>query len=216
MTALVRFDAACEYFAAVSADGRLRVWDTATSELRQECAPGDFAADGARATCIAWSRPARGAADGDAAGKVGKPPKHKRGAGLGRIALGADTGAVVVWDLATASLAVTLDSARAGHSQRVNDVLFDSHGATLFSAAEDKVVVQWHVANGEALRSWRPDKDGVRRLALAPDDSFLITAALTLKVRRDTRAARLARAAKPRSVAAPASPVRALAPHSPD
>ncbi|KAJ1625614.1 quinon protein alcohol dehydrogenase-like superfamily, partial [Pavlovales sp. CCMP2436] len=173
---LVKLDAACEYFAAVSADGRLRVWDTATSELRQECVPGDLGGDGARATCIAWSRPAGGG------GESAKKSKHKKGSGLGRVAIGADTGRIIVVDLATASLAATLDKARGGHSAHVHDLLFDSKGATLFSAADDKVVVQWHVASGEALRSWRPDKEGVRRLALSHDDSTLVTAALTLKL----------------------------------
>jgi hypothetical protein len=179
---LVRFDPACEYFAAVSADGRLRVWDTGTSELKQECVPADLGGDGARATCIAWSRAPAAAEPAAAKGKSPKAPR--RAVGLGRVALGCESGAVLVWDLSTASLAATLDKSRGGHGLRVNDVVFEhgGGGATLFSCGEDKAVIQWAVGSQEVLRSWRPDKDGVRRLLLSPDDALLVTAALTCKV----------------------------------
>jgi hypothetical protein len=53
------------------------VWDTATSELRQECVPGDLGGDGrgARATYIAWSRPACGRPDGSESAKKSNKSK---------------------------------------------------------------------------------------------------------------------------------------------
>ncbi|KAG6597813.1 WD40 repeat-containing protein [Phytophthora cinnamomi] len=77
------------HFAAVSEDGRLKLWDVAGGALLQELKERDHLSY--RYTCLAWTQ-----------GSSSKKSKKRSGASeLRLVALGASNGAVIVWDLAT-------------------------------------------------------------------------------------------------------------------
>lgn len=84
----------------------------------------------------------------------------KRGRDSGLLAVGTEGGSIVVWQLNTgealhcleAATKATADKAASGHVGRVNDIVFDSTGAFLFSCGEDKQVLQWSMKTGELVR----------------------------------------------------------------
>jgi U3 small nucleolar RNA-associated protein 5 len=80
--------ASCEYFAFVTNDGRLRLWETSTNTLKQEYTENDHFS--IRYTCMAWKAPAGG---------KGQGKKRRKTSSLGNILLGTSNGDVVVWDL---------------------------------------------------------------------------------------------------------------------
>ena len=126
-------------FATVSEDGLLSVWDSeAAGELQQQHARPTHLA--VRWTCMAWWQP-------DAA--------------AGHLALGSDSGVVVIWDLAVGQISHELR----GHTQRVNDVAFERGGKTLLSCSRDKQVCCWSAATGELLHTFAAGQAAVQRLA---------------------------------------------------
>ena len=66
------------------------------------------------------------------------------------LALGTDSGLVVIWDLAVGRVSHELR----GHTQRVLDVAFEAGGSTLLSCSRDRQVCCWRVASGELLHTF--------------------------------------------------------------
>ena len=125
-------------FTTVADDGLLTVFDTASGEvLSQHTRPPRLAV---RWTCVAWW-PAAAAA--------------------GVLALGTDSGAVIVWDLALGRVAHELR----GHTQRVLDVAFEAGGKTMLSTGRDRQVCVWRVSSGELLHTFATGQAAVHRLA---------------------------------------------------
>ena len=122
-----------ELLVTVSGDGRLNLWDTVTSSLRQQLARPTHLAF--RWTCVAWQSPRPG--------KSGTSPP-------GLLALGSDTGLVVVWDVQRGEIIHEIEA----HTHRVNRVAFDSAGV-LLSTGEDKQVCTWSCESGEQLSTFK-------------------------------------------------------------
>ena len=145
-------------FATVSTDGRLSIWDTAASKLSNAFARPTHLT--VRWTCCAWR-----------AGGEGAP---------GMLALGADTGVVVVWDIARGEIVHELR----GHTQAVHDVLFrdSASGLQLLTTGEDRLVVCWNMSNGDQVGSHKTGKAAVHRLALTSSSSHVMLGSSMLKL----------------------------------
>lgn len=102
-----------ELLVTVSSDGRVNLWDTVTSTLRLPLVRPRHLAS--RWTCVAWQAPRP---TGSGKSKTAAP---------GLLALGSDTGLVVVWDVQRGEVVHELEA----HSGAVHDVVFDSGSALL-------------------------------------------------------------------------------------
>eukprot|EP00744_Colponema_vietnamica_P005450 GILI01007986.1.p1 GENE.GILI01007986.1~~GILI01007986.1.p1 ORF type:complete len:635 (-),score=167.30 GILI01007986.1:40-1944(-) len=162
---LSAFDKTGDNYATISADNRLKIWDTVSGGLRQEFVESNHLT--AVYTCIAWGCSLSGAA--------GKSKKAKS-SGSALVALGRQDGTIVIWDTRTGEIVSRLGDGGQGHSQRVNDVVFNSTGSLLYSCAEDKVILEWNVASGEVIHAFKKEKSAVKKLALSSDDALLVAA----------------------------------------
>ncbi|KAF4031560.1 putative NACHT and WD domain protein [Phytophthora infestans] len=122
------------HFAAVSEDGRLKVWDVANGALQQELKERDHLSY--RYTSLAWTQPKT------------KSKKRSGDSGLGLLALGTSSGIVVVWDLATGEVKHTLQADAAHGSGAV--LTFNPQGSLLYSSSSDKHILEWNVSSGKA------------------------------------------------------------------
>ena len=154
-----------ELLVTVSSDGRINLWDTATSTLRLLLVRPRHLAS--RWTSVAWQAPRP---TGGSKSKAAAP---------GLLALGSDAGLIVVWDVQLGEVVHELEA----HSQAVNDVLFDSDG-TLLSCGEDRLVKSWSCESGKQLDTFKAGKAAVHRLALSADNTHVLLAGTTIRLMR--------------------------------
>ncbi|RLN97248.1 hypothetical protein BBJ28_00010384 [Nothophytophthora sp. Chile5] len=155
------------HFAAVSEDNRLKVWEVASGALQLELKERDHLSY--RYTCMAWTQ----------ATTPKKSKKRSGAAGLGLIALGTSSGAVVLWDLATGEVARTLAADSAGGA--VQALAFNAQGSLLYASSSDKHVLEWSVADGEVARKFRCGSGGASALAVSADGELLAVGGSALR-----------------------------------
>ncbi|KAH7491865.1 WD repeat-containing protein 43 [Phytophthora ramorum] len=121
-------------------DGRLKLWNVATSALQQELKKLDHLSY--RYTCLTWSQPAS--------------KSKKRDSDLGLLALGTSNGSIMMWDLATGEAKHTLQNET---SHAVQALAFNPQDSLLYASSTDKHVLEWIVSSGQTqrkFRCWRP------------------------------------------------------------
>ena len=147
-------------FTTVAEDGLLSLYDTASGALvTQHARPTHLAV---RYTCMAYWLESSDA--GSAPG--------------GRLALGTDSGVVVVWDLALGRIVHELR----GHTQHVLDVAFEADGDTLLSSARDRQVCCWRVASGELLHTFAAGQAPAQRLAPTASGEHILLGSTALRL----------------------------------
>ncbi|TYZ59257.1 hypothetical protein PybrP1_010340 [[Pythium] brassicae (nom. inval.)] len=165
-TMLQLFAPSQEYFAAVSEDNRLRVWDVSSGALQHDLRERDHLSY--KYTCITWTL---------SSPLLKKSAKRAKASGsaapLGLVALGTSAGAVVVWDLQKGEVVQTLasDKDKDAHGAAVTDVAFNSQGSLLYSSSSEKHVLEWNVKDGAVTRKFRTD--GAHKLAVSANDEVL-------------------------------------------
>jgi len=144
-------------YASVSSDGRLSVFDTATSTLSNSFARPTHLTS--RWTCVAWRN-------------------HDEAEGM--LAMGNEAGMVVIWDIARGEIVHELQ----GHTQAVHDVAFchSASGALLLSAGEDRLVCCWDVKSGEQTAAHKSSKAAVHRLALTSTSTSVMLGSSMLRL----------------------------------
>ena len=163
--ALAAFDDQRLQLATVSTDGLLAIWDASSSALVQQHARPTHLA--VQWTCIAWRPSASG----------------NRGRAGSLLALGSDSGAVVLWDLQLGRIVQELR----GHTQAVNDVVFDPTGQSLLTCARDRQVLVWSLPGGELLQTYAAGQAAVQRMLPTPSGEHVLLASSALRlVRRDS------------------------------
>ena len=103
---------------------------------------------------------------------------------MGLIALGTDSGEIIVWDLQQGEIIKRLNREKSdqAHQKRVNDVVFNSSGNRLFSCSDEKDVLEWDLDTEKVIRKFKGGNDGVSKLALSSDDAVLATASSSIKL----------------------------------
>ena len=169
------FDGSGEQLALLSADGRLKLWETATGKLSQSFTEPDHLVQ--RYTSLAWA---------PAVGRQGNQKKRaKKVSRPGLIALGTELGTAVLWDIVRSEIVQRLgaDGGTGGHAGRVNDVVFSPDGATLYTCGDDKRVQTWDVSSGATTgKALKAGKSAAHRLAVSPDGNVLAVAGLQIKL----------------------------------
>ncbi|EEY56684.1 uncharacterized protein PITG_20593 [Phytophthora infestans T30-4] len=155
------------HFAAVSEDGRLKVWDVSNGALQQELKERDHLSY--RYTSLAWTQPKT------------KGKKRSGDSGLGLLALGTSSGIVVVWDLATGEVKHTLQADAVHGSGAVQALTFNPQGSLLYSSSSDKHVLEWNVSNGKVERKFRCGSGGASALAVSADGEILAVGGSALR-----------------------------------
>lgn len=159
------------HFAAVSEDGRLKLWDVAGGALQQELKERDHLSY--RYTCLAWTQ-------ANASTSSSKKSKKRSGASdLGLLALGTSNGSVVVWDLATGEVKHTLQADAS--SGAVQALAFNPQGSLLYSSSSDKHVLEWSVSSGSVERKFRVGSGGASALAVSADGEILAAGGSALR-----------------------------------
>ena len=149
-------------FATVAEDGLLTLFDVGSGQLLQQHARPTHLA--VKWTCIAWWM--------DPADEA-----------LGLLALGTDSGLVVIWDLALGRVSHELRA----HTQHVLDVAFEAGGGTLLSTSKDRQVCCHRVATGELVHTFSAGQAAVHRLSPTGAGEHVLLGASALRlVRRDT------------------------------
>ncbi|XP_066527661.1 WD repeat-containing protein 43 [Hoplias malabaricus] len=161
-------------FASCARDGRVRVWDSDTGNLRREYAPS--ARLSAACCCVAWG-PCRTNKEG--------PQRKKRKSEAGQhveqsdlLALGTAAGTVLIYSTVKGDLHCTLDG---GHSGVVNCIQWHPEHSLLYSGSEDTHIIEWDLQTGKPHK-WKADRAAVTSLCISPDGMFLLSAGMTIKM----------------------------------
>eukprot|EP01114_Cavostelium_apophysatum_P011493 TRINITY_DN2577_c0_g1_i1.p1 TRINITY_DN2577_c0_g1~~TRINITY_DN2577_c0_g1_i1.p1 ORF type:complete len:567 (-),score=181.19 TRINITY_DN2577_c0_g1_i1:13-1713(-) len=154
------FERNTDQFAIVSNDNHIKIFNTTIGKNTADIS----APLTQNYTCIAWS----------------KPSKKKNASFL--VALGTDSGTIIIWNLATEEIVHTLGEKGKGHSARVNDVVFSSNSQFLYSCSEDKLILQWNVKTGENTLELSTEKYPIKKLSLNADSTLLAGANTSIKL----------------------------------
>ncbi|KAJ0408681.1 hypothetical protein ATCC90586_007707 [Pythium insidiosum] len=159
-----------EYFAAVSEDNRLKVWDVSSGAIEHDLKERDHLKY--KYTCIAWTQTSPLLKAGS---------KRAKASGQGLIALGTSTGAIVIWDLQRGEVVQRLASEKEGHGAAIHDVAFNSQGSLLYSCSNDKHVLEWNVQDGSIARRFRCGSEGAQKVSVSPQDEILAIGGTTIR-----------------------------------
>lgn len=88
------------------------------------------------------------------------------------VAMGSTNGEVVLYDLSRGCVSNTLKN---GHSARVTAIAW-SESSGLFSAADDRQIVEWSLQEASVRQKWKSGKDGASALAATLDGASLLSA----------------------------------------
>lgn len=99
-------------------------------------------------------------------------------ANSGFVAVGTKSGSIVLWRVQTGEILHRLGAGGDdGHSAPVTGLAFSADGTRLFSASQDRLVIEWDVALGKLVRSFVSSaQGGLSRIALSPSGRHLLTA----------------------------------------
>uniref|UniRef100_T1IMG5 Small-subunit processome Utp12 domain-containing protein n=1 Tax=Strigamia maritima TaxID=126957 RepID=T1IMG5_STRMM len=157
-----------EYFAHCTADGRLKIWETATGTLQQEYTPSAHLA--ASCTCLSWS-PAHHKPTLARRKKKRKSELNDTASELGLIALGTLNGNILLYSVVKGDLQSQMVDG--GHSGKVNSISWNIDTDSIYSASDDFHIVEWSIQSGFVKRKWKYGHGGVTSLCLLSDQSLM-------------------------------------------
>ncbi|XP_017888745.1 WD repeat-containing protein 43 [Ceratina calcarata] len=165
-----------ENFAQCGNDGKLKIWDTGTSRLKQEyvsnfhlsspCCVLTWLHVSSRATNtspVPWKKRRRKS--------ISEEPSQKN-----IIAMGSTSGKVTLYDTTTSSVTAQLD----GHSGTVTALTW-SENAGLFSAADDHHIIQWSIQEHGMKSRWKYGKGKTTSLVVTDDGKSLLSGERVVK-----------------------------------
>lgn len=96
-----------------------------------------------------------------------------------QIAIGDETGVVVVWDIASETAVLTLN----GHNGRINDLSFNLDGTQLVSASADGTAILWDIETGEILQTYAEHSGAVWGVTFNQDGIQIATSSADRSVK---------------------------------
>lgn len=169
-----------DYFALLSIDGRLRIWDTVSGNLLQEFTPTSHLET--TYTCLCWIRNQTRRKKG-VKGKKRKLDDKKGDCSdenvYPNIALGTSNGKVLVYDPTSAEI---IDKYVDGHTKRVNSLCFSDMRDSLYSCSSDCNIIEWEISANALKSKWKGDSISVERITLPPGHDALLSAGKLIKL----------------------------------
>ncbi|XP_012260662.2 WD repeat-containing protein 43 [Athalia rosae] len=166
-----------KYLAYCGSDGKLKIWDTATSLLKQEYVPNLHLSS--PCSVLAWIPVSRQSNSNSTSPwkKRRRKSTTEEGEETGIVAMGSVNGNVILWDTATASVSKQLQN---GHAGIITAITWsDSNG--LFTSAEDKQIVEWNVKENGIKSKWKSGKHKITALTVLTNQNSLISASKIIK-----------------------------------
>ncbi|XP_043279582.1 WD repeat-containing protein 43 [Venturia canescens] len=166
-----------QYWANCGNDGKLKIWETATNRLKQEYVPKSHLAS--PCSVLGWM------SVNQQTTTTAHPPGKKRkkrsivddSTCKHIVAMGSVNGSITLWDVTTGEVCKLLEN---GHTATVTALTWSSFRG-LFSAAEDRQIVEWNVQESGIKCKWKSGKSKVTALAVSDDGKFLLSADRTIK-----------------------------------
>jgi len=168
-----------DYFAQLSVDGRLRIWDATSGKVDQEISVNSKVQSSC--TCLCWTKLSLCRSDR----KKLKRKKVRTGdddAVLPSLSIGTEKGVVFSYNTATGETDVPTVSSNEGHNARVNCIVYQENGRLVYSCSDDKYIIQWDGANQTIKRKWKGDEQSVKMLCLGPTGTTLLSAGCSIKL----------------------------------
>jgi len=164
-----------QYFANLSSDGRLKLWECESGTTKQEyILPSHLSAV---CTCLVWA-PIKQTEQGASQKKKKRKSQGSEGVGSDVVALGTASGTILLYSVNRCELVLTLTGE---HTEKIYSLCWNNNGTSLFSAAADRKVVEWDPVKGEKKSQWKIDKGPVYRLGMLQDNKTLVTAGRSIQ-----------------------------------
>eukprot|EP00794_Sanderia_malayensis_P017807 gene17807-19583_t len=162
--------------AALAPDGRLRLWETSNGKLSSEWSPQSNLQ--ITCSCLCWTYNAQNGRS--------RPKKETRkrsiaadNDGKSYLALGTLQGSILLLDTDMLEVKTIMEKE---HTETVNDICFNSTKEAMFSASNDKNIIEWSYPSMNVKSKWKADKCSVTKLEASPDGTCLLTAGRSIKL----------------------------------
>lgn len=171
-----------DFFALLSVDGRLRIWDTSSGKLVQEFSPALHVESSC--TCLCWTRGISDKNKKEPRRKKRKVVKTETNDSIAHkpypsLLLGTKSGTLRSYDPVAGDIGGKFDD---GHLKSVNNVLYHKDTDTSYSCSDDKYIIEWSYDSHEAISKWKADKVSVKRICLGPSGTTLLSAGQSIKL----------------------------------
>uniref|UniRef100_G1PGH0 WD repeat-containing protein 43 n=1 Tax=Myotis lucifugus TaxID=59463 RepID=G1PGH0_MYOLU len=163
------------FFALASADGHLRVWETANNRLHLDKVPSTHFIG--TCTC-AW--PTRLQPRESPQRKKRKSEPIETSNQIDLLALGTAVGSILLYSTVKGELHSKLVSG--GHDNKVNCIQWHRDNGCLYSCSDDKHIVEWNTQTCKVKCKWKGDNSSVSSLCISPDGKMLLSAGRTIKL----------------------------------
>jgi len=177
---LSSFDPSGEWFANVTADNRLKVWNTKLNggSLKAEFATPSHLTE--HITSLSWgSMPLediQAITSNLDSGKKRKRPKDQEASKM--IALGYRNGEIIIFSISYGKEVFNL---RGSVTKNVNDFVFSKDGSTGYSCSGE-YILEWDIKQSKETNKWQAEKKYVNSLALSADGKSLLSAGNSIKL----------------------------------
>ncbi|XP_033329925.1 WD repeat-containing protein 43 [Megalopta genalis] len=165
-----------EYFANCGNDGKLKIWDTFTSRLKQEYISNFHLSS--PCCVLTWLY-----VNSSSTNTTPSPWKKRRkksvseeSAPKGVIAMGSTNGKITLYDTATSLVINQLE----GHNGTVTAVTW-SENVGLFSAADDHHIIHWNLKENGVKCKWKSGKGKTTSLAVSEDGKSILSGERVVK-----------------------------------
>ncbi|XP_078040921.1 WD repeat-containing protein 43 [Augochlora pura] len=165
-----------EYFANCGNDGKLKIWDTFTSRLKQEYISNFHLSS--PCCVLTWLY-----VNSSSTNTTPSPWKKRRrksiseeSAPKGVIAMGSTNGKITLYDTASSLVTNQLE----GHSGTVTALTW-SENVGLFSAADDHHIIHWNLKENGVKCKWKSGKGKTTSLAVSEDGKSILSGERVVK-----------------------------------
>ncbi|KAF7269513.1 WD repeat-containing protein 43 [Rhynchophorus ferrugineus] len=163
-----------KYFAHISNDGKLKIWNTLSSSLEQEFTP-DFHLN-TPCTCLHFLPQRQNEANKGSPSP--KKKKRKEDPNLTpNIVLGTTSGIILVYSLSKANVDYTIDS----NSNLQIDCLSTANGILVYTGANQNIL-EWNLRKKNLKSKWKAGNDIISSILAIPDSDNILTASKNIKL----------------------------------
>lgn len=158
-----------QYWANCGTDGKLKIWETSTSRLKQEFTPNLHLSS--PCSVLEWL-----IVDQQTPTTASPWKKKKLEQKQQLIAMGTINGNVTLYQLSTASVCNILDN---GHTSKITAITWSSISG-LFTAGDDYQIIHWNLQDNCIKCKWTSGKNKITSLEALKDGKSLISAGRTI------------------------------------